>query len=74
MNHARIGTEVICNGYRGTITEVCAGKLEGMVVVRVPGGTTCVSISELRAPSTAKFDRFDKVIQADWFTTLSPIA
>lgn len=39
----RVGEPVICNGYEGTIVEVCTGRLAGMVVVRVPGGQTCVS-------------------------------
>lgn len=36
---------VICNGYPGSVQEICTGQLDGMVVVRVPGGRTCVSSS-----------------------------
>jgi hypothetical protein len=42
-----VGQKVRCNGYDGVIKEVCQGKLLGMVVVRVPGGETCVGVSEL---------------------------
>jgi len=34
-----VGMQVICNGYDGTIQEVCKDKLEGMVVVRLDSGT-----------------------------------
>lgn len=37
------GQRVICNGYPGTITEVCTGQLQGMLVVRLVSGSTCVS-------------------------------
>jgi hypothetical protein len=37
-----VGTDVICNGFRGTVIEVCGGKLTGMIVVRLDRGETCV--------------------------------
>jgi hypothetical protein len=39
----KVGDAVICNGYPGTVTKVCAGQLRGMVEVKVPGGLVCVS-------------------------------
>ena len=45
------GDRVICNGYPGTVTEVCIGALTGMLVVRVPGGEVCVSG---RAPNVTR--------------------
>jgi hypothetical protein len=30
-----IGQKVICNGYPGTVIELCAGGLRGMIVVRL---------------------------------------
>jgi hypothetical protein len=45
---AKVGQKVICNGYPGAIKEVCAGQLEGLVVVALDRGTVCVSQSELR--------------------------
>ncbi len=63
QNQISVGSDVICNGYRGTVTEVCTGKLQGMVIVRVPGGTVCVGSSSLRAVTAlSRFDRFDKFI------------
>lgn len=41
------GTKVLCNGYQGTVVEVCDGQLEGMAVVRLDSGTVCVDIHEL---------------------------
>ncbi len=46
MTH-QIGQKVNCNGHNGTITEVCTGKLLGMVVVRLERGSVCVAASEL---------------------------
>lgn len=43
----KVGQKVICNGFPGTITKVCADQLAGMVEVRVPGGLVCVDINEL---------------------------
>jgi hypothetical protein len=43
----KIGQKVICNGFPGTITEICTGQLTGMVVVRLASGTVCVDASEL---------------------------
>jgi len=40
-----VGMQVNCNGYEGTIQEVCDGKLDGMVVVRLDSGAVCVSAS-----------------------------
>lgn len=42
-----VGQKVKCNGYAGTVTEVCTGQLAGMCVVRLASGTVCVSVSEL---------------------------
>lgn len=42
-----VGQRVACNGYLGTIVEVCTGQLSGMYCVRVPGGVTCVDGSDL---------------------------
>ena len=38
-----VGMQVICNGYDGTIQEVCEGKLDGMVVVRLDSGSVCTA-------------------------------
>ncbi|MDO8535052.1 MAG: hypothetical protein Q7S17_09985 [Xanthobacteraceae bacterium] len=46
MTH-QIGQKVKCNGFDGTITEVCTGQLKGMVVVRLASGSVCVSAREL---------------------------
>ena len=42
-----VGSKVKCNGFDGTVTEVCTGKLDGMCVVRLRSGSVCVSASEL---------------------------
>jgi hypothetical protein len=42
-----VGQQIHYCGYPGTVVEICSGQLDGMCVVRVPGGRTCVSISEL---------------------------
>lgn len=42
-----VGQKVKCNGFEGTVIEVCTDKLEGMCVVRLRAGDVCVSISEL---------------------------
>lgn len=65
MANLQVGTKVICNGYDGTVVEVCIGQVQGMAVVRVPGGRTCVSITELRQWSEC--DRFGAVINQDWY-------
>jgi len=44
----QVGDRVTCNGYPGTISEVCTGQLKGMVVVRLGRGKVCVDASELR--------------------------
>lgn len=47
-NNVQVGQKVICNGYPGTIKEVCSGQLYVMVVVQLERGTVCiVSISSL---------------------------
>jgi hypothetical protein len=43
----KVGTKINCNGYPGTVTEICTGGLAGMCVVRLRSGTVCTSISEL---------------------------
>jgi hypothetical protein len=43
-----VGTKLQCNGYPGTVTEICSGQLTGMAVVRLDSGDVCVSISELK--------------------------
>lgn len=40
-----VGDPIVGNGYRGSVTEVCSGQLDGMVVVRLPGGSACLSSS-----------------------------
>lgn len=42
-----VGQRVICNGYDGTVTKLCDGQLAGMCEVRLPGGVTCVDITEV---------------------------
>ncbi len=41
----KVGDPIVGNGYRGTVTAVCTGQLAGMVEVRLPGGTACLSAS-----------------------------
>ena len=41
----KVGDPIVGNGYRGTVTEVCSGQLDGMVVVGLPGGRACLSSS-----------------------------
>ncbi len=61
-NTMKRGDKVICNGYRGSVYNVCDGQLKGMVEVRVPGGLTCVSASDLRPiTENTKFDRLGRV-------------
>ncbi len=43
-----VGQKVTCNGYPGTITEVCTGQLSGMVVVRLASGSVCVDATEAK--------------------------
>src|SRR5437660_8710823 len=35
----KTGQQIMCNGFPGVITEVCTGKLYGMVEVRLERGT-----------------------------------
>lgn len=43
----KVGQNVMYNGFPGTITEVCAGKLSGMLVVCLERGDVCVSASQV---------------------------
>ena len=43
----QVGQKVICNGYDGTITEICTGQLAGTVHVRLASGTVSVDATEL---------------------------
>ena len=64
MTNLAVGTKVICNGYDGAVREICTGQMYGMAIVHVPGGRTCVAITEL-AP-WSKCDRLDRVIDQNW--------
>ena len=44
----KVGSRVVCNGYAGTVTEICAWS-DSLVEVRVPGGLVCVPSGELKA-------------------------
>lgn len=44
----KVGEKVIYNGYDGTVIEVHAGVLAGMVDVRLDAGVVCVSSLELK--------------------------
>ncbi|MCW2240749.1 hypothetical protein [Azospirillum canadense] len=57
-----VGQTVICNGYDGTVTTIGDGQLAGMVDVRVPGGITCVSATELARFNDEKY----RVGEAHW--------
>ena len=39
------GQKVECNGFPGTVVEICTGQLEGMVIVRLASGSVCVDAS-----------------------------
>ena len=43
----RVGQNVMCNGFPGTITAVCSGKLKGMIEVRLERGTVCVDATQV---------------------------
>ena len=43
----RPGTTLFCNGYPGTVKEICTGQLKGMAIVRLGSGEVCVSLYEL---------------------------
>ena len=43
----QVGMPVWCNGYEGRVVAVCEWS-ETLVEVRVPGGVTCVPVSDLR--------------------------
>lgn len=43
----RPGIQLACNGYLGTVKEICTGQLRGMAVVKLKSGEACVAISEL---------------------------
>lgn len=43
----RIGQNVMCNGFPGAITEICTGKLAGMIEVRLERGTVCVDATQV---------------------------
>lgn len=43
----KVGTKVMYGEWPGTVVEICTGVLSGMAVIRVPGGRTCVCISEI---------------------------
>ncbi len=51
-NKFKVGSQVICNGFNGSIREICTGKLTGMAVVALDRGQVCVSISELKMTNT----------------------
>ncbi len=42
----KVGQQVICNGYPGTITRICEWTT-GMVEVRLERGLVCVDFKEL---------------------------
>lgn len=42
-----VGQKVMCNGFEGRVYRTFTGEMAGMVEVRVPGGVTCVSVSEV---------------------------
>jgi hypothetical protein len=44
----KVGEKVIYNGYDGTVIEVHAGVLAGMVDVRLDAGVVCVSSLDLK--------------------------
>ena len=46
MKRFELNQKVQCNGYSGTVVELCTGKLTGMVVVRLERGDVCLSISD----------------------------
>lgn len=41
------GLKVVCNGWPGSVKEVCTDDLAGMVVVQLGSGTVCVGWSEI---------------------------
>lgn len=44
----KVGTEVMCNGHKGTVVRVCEWDRDGeLVEVRLERGTVCVSKHEL---------------------------
>lgn len=53
-NLVKVGQTVICNGYEGIITKILDWN-NSMVEVRVPGGITCVCVSELKEVGSDKF-------------------
>lgn len=52
MSSFEEGQRVRYSGYVGHVRDILTGQLEGMANVRVPGGTTCVSLSELANDET----------------------
>ena len=63
----RVGQKVICNGFPGTIVEVCGGQLNGMVVVRLERGPVCVDISDVETPLINHVDKIEtyKIVAAN---------
>lgn len=41
----QVGEPIVANGFRGSVSKVLDGQLAGMLEVRLPGGTACVSSS-----------------------------
>lgn len=60
-----VGQPVACNGYLGTVAAVHAGKLAGMVDVRLPGGLTTVSTRDV-CPAAPR-----RVTEAEWDDALN---
>jgi hypothetical protein len=53
----KLGDPVMCNGYPGTISRICEGQLAGMVEVRFPRGTVCVSVDDAGLYPRHAFER-----------------
>ena len=49
------GDKVFCNGYFGTIVEVCDGQLQGIIKVRLDSGLVCVPVSRVKPILTVSF-------------------
>lgn len=49
QNKFKVGQDVTYCGFAFWVIEICADKLEGMIVIRSQRGTTCVAAREVEA-------------------------
>ncbi len=59
MNSKPVGQKVKYGEFDATVMKICDGSLSGMLEIRVPGGVTCVGVTEVTRdrPGASEVDR-----------------